>query len=179
MKTITKFTTKSGKEIEICEPSLEKVQELTDFINDLTAEDTFLSLTGKPKTLEEEIGWIKNVTTSIEQGRAYVVWAMHEGRVVGNCDYNRGGTRDWHVGRIGLMVAKNHRQEGIGRFLMEHVITKARKDGLKIVALDCFADNVPAISLYRKLGFKKFACLPKGFFRKNRYCDEIKMYKNI
>lgn len=217
LEPLTKFTSKSGQEIEIHLPSLGRVEGLLFFINRLTKEDTFLSLTGQLKTLAEEENWIKNAILNMKAGRSFVVWAIYqnklprsklrgiptgkfvlsrftqlkasskqasrystsENKIVGQVDVHRGGTRDWHVGKIGLMVDKDFRQDGIGKFLLEYILKQSKKMGIKTAVLDSFADNIIAIAFYKKMGFREFARLPKGFYRKGKYSDKIEMYKNL
>ena len=179
-KPITKFTSKSGKEVEIIEPSIERLPQLLEFVNRLVAEDTFLSLTGNPKTLEEERLWLKSCIEDMKTKKLHLVFAVHNGKIIGQCDIRRGGTRDFHVGTIGLMIDQDFRGEGIGKFLIEYILEQAKKmEGLKIVKLFIFDDNEIAKSLYTKLGFKEFARLPKGFYRKGKFSDALQMYKEI
>ncbi|KKQ18027.1 MAG: GCN5-related N-acetyltransferase [Berkelbacteria bacterium GW2011_GWA1_36_9] len=178
-KPIAKFISKSGKEIEIHLPSLEKVPELLTFVNRLTKEDTFLSLTGDPKTLAEEETWIKNTILNMKASRSFVCWAIYNSKIVGDCSINRGGTRDWHVGKMGLMVDQEFRRDGVGGYLLEYVLSQAKKMDIKIVSLDVFSDNTIAIKLYEKMGFKKYALLPNGLYRQNKYSDAIKMYRQL
>lgn len=179
MKPIAKFITKSGKEVEIHLPTLEKVDALLEFVNRLTREDTFLSLTGKPKTLVEEETWIKNTILNMKAGRSFACWAVFNGKIIGSTDVNRGGTRERHVGKIGLMVDQDFRRDGIGGYLLEYVLEKASKMGVKIVSLDVFSDNIIAIKLYEKFGFQKYALLPKGLYRQGKFSDKIEMYKDL
>lgn len=179
MKCLSKFTTKSGKIIEIWEPSMGRLSSLLEFVNRLVKEDTFLSFTGKPKTLVEEENWLKNSIENIKTGRSFLVWAVFEDKVVGSSDIIRGGTRDSHVGKIGLMVDKDFRNDSIGRFLLDFILKKASQMKIKIVVFDLFSDNMIAISLYQKLGFKEFCRLPEGLYRQGKYSDKIEMYKNL
>jgi len=179
LEPLEKFKSKSGKEIEIWLPTLDRVDALLEFINRLTAEDTFLSFTGEPKTLIEEEHWIKSAISNIRSGRSFAVWAIFDGKIVGFADVNRGGTRDFHVGKIGLMVDKDYRREGIGKFLLEFILKKSKQMNIKIAVLDIFGDNEVGLSLYKKLGFKEYARLPKGFHRQKKYSDAIGMYRNL
>jgi ribosomal protein S18 acetylase RimI-like enzyme len=54
-----------------------------------------------------------------------------------------------------LYVKPNHRREGIGRELAELVIRDARSIGYSKMRLDTVASMVPAITLYKSLGFKE------------------------
>ena len=179
-KPIAKFTTKKGKEVEVVGPSIDRLDDFLGFINRLVAEDTFLTLTGKPKTLEEERLWLKSNIENMKIGKSFLAWVIYNNKIIGSCDVVRGGTRDFHVGTIGLMVDKNFRREGIGQFLIEYIVKKAKDmDGLKMVKLFIFDDNEVAKTLYQKLGFKEFARLPKGFFRQGKFSDALQMYQEV
>jgi putative acetyltransferase len=54
-----------------------------------------------------------------------------------------------------LYVKPNNRREGIGRALAELVIGDARNIGYSKMRLDTVATMMPAIALYRSLGFKE------------------------
>lgn len=181
MKPITKFISKTGKEIEVWEPSTEKASALTNFVNRLIDEDTFLNfMVGDHKTLEQEKAWIELKIKEIKNNFGYLIWAIYDRKVIGSCDIIRSGSpRDYHVGKIGLMVDKDFRRDGVGRMLMESIIDISKKMKFKKVKLDLFSDNLPAYNLYKKLGFIEYSRLPEALFRKGKYSDEIKMYKNL
>ncbi len=60
-----------------------------------------------------------------------------------------------HAGRVGMGVARGARGRGIGRRLLEAVISDARAGGYLRLELEVFTDNEPAIHLYRALGFRE------------------------
>jgi ribosomal protein S18 acetylase RimI-like enzyme len=51
-------------------------------------------------------------------------------------------------------VAEAHRRRGLGKRLMECVVEKAKGAGLRIIVCETQNTNVPAIQVYRKLGFR-------------------------
>ena len=51
-------------------------------------------------------------------------------------------------------VAETHRDQGIGRRLMECVAEKASRAGFRIIVCETQNTNPTAINVYRKLGFK-------------------------
>jgi ribosomal-protein-alanine N-acetyltransferase len=63
----------------------------------------------------------------------------------------------WHVADeihvLNVATQAERRRQGIGRALMEHVVTYARGAGAKHVLLEVRRSNVAAIGLYRALGF--------------------------
>lgn len=81
------------------------------------------------------------------------VW-VEEGRVVGNVTVNRSNWRSpkWFISN--LAVERAYQGQGIARELMQAAIGMARQQGGESVTLQVRADNVPALKLYRDLGFE-------------------------
>lgn len=46
------------------------------------------------------------------------------------------------------------RGNGLGQALIDHVLEQTRRDGFRHVSLNVWADNVPAMRLYRSAGFR-------------------------
>jgi len=68
----------------------------------------------------------------------------------------------------------------LGKFLMAEALKLAKKElrpKPKVFRLSVFASNKPAIGLYRKLGFKKVARIPKQLQYKGKLVDEIVMLR--
>lgn len=180
MQKIADFKLADGRQISIILPTMEFVQEITDFVNRLTDEDTFLTFTGQHITLESEKNWLENALTEIKFKKNYIVWAVINDRIIGSADIHRGGsTRDAHVGTIGLMVDRDFRGQGLGKFLLSLVLEQAKMLSYQIVTVELFSDNIIAIKLYRKMGFKVWGRLPRGLYRKGKYSDKIEMYKEL
>ncbi len=63
----------------------------------------------------------------------------------------------WHVADeihvLNVATRTDRRRQGIGRALMDHVVMYARSASAKHVLLEVRRSNVPAIGLYRALGF--------------------------
>lgn len=61
-----------------------------------------------------------------------------------------------HVGRLELLVDGRLRRQGIGGALLDRAIRDARAGGvLRKLSLAVFADNGPAVALYRSRGFEE------------------------
>jgi len=82
------------------------------------------------------------------------VW-IEEGRVVGNVTVNRSSwrSRKWFISNVA--VERAYQGQGIARELMQAAIGMARDRGGESVTLQVRADNVPALKLYRDLGFEE------------------------
>ncbi len=53
-----------------------------------------------------------------------------------------------------LYVGPQHRHSGVARALIQHVIDHARAAGAHRVSLQTEVDNIPALALYAKVGFR-------------------------
>ena len=181
MKTIEKFTTKTGKIVEIVEPRMDLLDELLVFVNKLAKEDTYLSFhPGKEILYKPEKKWLEGKIKIIADGASLLYWAVYDGKIIGSVDINRGqSVREWHVGTIGLMVDSDFRGEGLGGFLIELILRKAKEAGIRTAVLGLFSDNEIAKNLYLKVGFTQYGSLPDGVYRKKKFSDHIYMYKRL
>ncbi len=92
----------------------------------------------------------------MQQGgrRGLVLGAFVEGELVGEAGLRRLEGRRDHVGDIGMGVHDGWTGRGIGRALLAALVDTAdRWLGLRRLELTVFADNAPAIALYRSAGF--------------------------
>ncbi len=85
--------------------------------------------------------------------------------------------KEMHKARIwGVYVHPDHRSQGIGRQVMDAVLTSIPKDTENIL-VHVSVDNEPAVKLYQMLGFEEFGREPKARKLGNRYVDEYSMVK--
>ena len=101
-------------------------------------------------SLQEIRGWIEKS----EPGGLDLV-ATVEGQVVGSAGLQRFTGRRSHAGRIGMGVHDSWVGKGIGAALMSALVATAdRWLGLRRLELTVYADNEPALALYRRFGFE-------------------------
>lgn len=55
---------------------------------------------------------------------------------------------------MNIVVRKNFRNKEIGTVLLENLLTLSKKLGLNSLSLEVNEKNIPAINLYKKLGFE-------------------------
>ena len=98
------------------------------------------------------------------------------GRVVGRLSLARDQhPSSAHVADLGLMVARTHRRQGIGRALMEQAVRWARSAGVRKLELHVFPHNEPAIALYESMGFEREGYRKGHYRRDDGYQDAILM----
>ena len=54
---------------------------------------------------------------------------------------------------LNLCVKREHRRQGLGVFILEHLMQEARNNDIAHVLLEVRRSNLPAIILYRQAGF--------------------------
>lgn len=76
---------------------------------------------------------------------------------------------------MNIVVKKDYRNKGIGSILLENLILLSKKLCLNSLSLEVNEENIPAINLYKKQGFKNIG------IRKNYYNEKngIIMKKNL
>jgi RimJ/RimL family protein N-acetyltransferase len=68
-----------------------------------------------------------------------------------------------HRARLGIGVERQARGQGVARSLMTQAVSWAREQRLGWIDLGVFAENEPAIALYRSVGFREVARVEDQF----------------
>ena len=64
---------------------------------------------------------------------------------------------------MNLAVSPDYRQQGIGQILVYTLIDYLKEEGIKALFLEVRVSNIPAISLYKKLGFVEVGRRPNYY----------------
>lgn len=101
-----------------------------------------------------------------------------DGRVVGQVDAYRGRWgKTRHTADIGLVIAEDYRNVGIGRRLLQAVDRWAQDAGLLKLSLGVFSSNDRAVHLYRSCGFDVEGVRSRHLYVHGQYVDELIMAK--
>ena len=118
-------------------------------VNRVIGEQKYLG-SAEPFSSEAQNSYLKEV---FEKHYPMMVSELNQ-TIIGVCDiipYPELGFR--HVGKLGMWVLPEYRGKGVGRELLVHTLSEAKKFGLEKVELQVYSDNQPAISLYKSVGF--------------------------
>lgn len=173
------FRDKKIKIRKFSKSDLKKAGEFLDFINSLIKEEAKILLK-KELTLKEEKEKLKKfLETEEEKTRVFLI-AEEEGKIVGTTSIDLGRGRKDHIGGFGITIRDGYRGVGLGKYMMSEIIKLAKKElkpKPKMINLTVYSNNKPAINLYKKMGFKIVAKLPKQIQYKRKLIDELVMLK--
>ena len=181
---IKTFITKKGEKAIIRYPTLGDLEKMTAYINTLSKEDTYVTFSGEQLTLNEEREFLVKTLKQIEGGDKVFLCCFLGVELAGvsNVDRNvENRKRARHIGKFGLSVASNYRDEGVGFELARATIEEARAKmpSLKMIELEVYDINKTAKNLYKKLGFTEVGTIPEAILYKDKYVGDTIMYLKL
>ena len=163
--------------IEIRTAEVEDAAQIIALIETLAAEAGISIALGPGEfrfTLEQEQEFINETN---HRGNSLLLLAEADGQVVGVLTLIGGRRQSQrHSADLGISIAQNWRDQGIGRRLMSAAIDRARAGGvLKRIELFVFVRNKSALHLYESLGFVIEGRRRMAVFRDSEFHDDYLM----
>ncbi|MEK7562723.1 MAG: GNAT family N-acetyltransferase [Patescibacteria group bacterium] len=153
--------------------------DLRSYFNSLVDERSFTTHEYWTKKRMQE--WMKLHLDKIKKKTEVRLVVEIKGQVVGHAKIDieeKPALR--FIGDLGIGLRKEARRRGIGEKLLRVVITEAKRVmRIKVVVLDAFAKNIPAVNLYKKFGFKTAHILKKVRIFHGKFYDQIHMVKYV
>jgi RimJ/RimL family protein N-acetyltransferase len=150
----THFFKKTGQAFTIRSARPEDAEKVLAFNRSVFTEASYLLTTSSEfkMTVEKEEKFLKQ---SFDNEGWLAIVAEYNGEIIGFLNFqNRHKYRIKHQGSLGMSVAKEYRNQGIGRALLKTLLNWAKENPIiEKVCLEVFDANTNAISLYKKLGF--------------------------
>lgn len=101
-----------------------------------------------------------NIKSEINKSDSFVLVAKENNKVIGFASIWK-AIDVMHL--MDIVVAKNHRRKHIASILMKEIINISLKNNINELTLEVSQNNLPALNLYTKFGFKELG------IRKNYY----------
>ena len=77
---------------------------------------------------------------------------------------------------MGISIQKQYCNLGLGSIMIEIALEQAAKNEFEQLELGVFEDNLRAIHLYEKYGFRRYGIQPKAFkLKEGSYHNEVIM----
>lgn len=139
---------------------------------------TTVAWTDEPQTLRRRRAWFGR-----QQRAGYpTLVAEIEDRVVGFAAYGTfRGAGKWggyrHTVEHTIHIDRGHWGAGVGRWLLEALIERARADGVHVMVGAISAENVESIRFHERLGFVEVARMPEVGRKFDRWLTLVLMQK--
>jgi len=168
------FVAKDGRKVILRSIRGEDLDDCLEFINSLVEEGAEI-LRDTKVSREEEAEWLGRRLTRIDKGEMINVVAEVDGKMIANSEVEKRSGPMKHVGFFGIAIKSGYRGIGIGTKIMQTLIKKSKRAGLKILVLDVHDTNETAKALYKKMGFKEVGRIPEGIYKNGKYIDLVRM----
>jgi GNAT superfamily N-acetyltransferase len=66
------------------------------------------------------------------------------------------------IATFGIVIHRRYRKKGMGDFLMNELVTEAKKLGVKTLRADVYEDNIACLRVLSRKGFRRFIWLEKN-----------------
>ena len=142
---------------------------ILEYLKQVGSETDNLSFGGEglPFSAEDEEKFILSLENSTD---GILLVAKDGDRIVADASLSRYPRRMSHRGELGVSVIKEYWGRGIGGRLIGKIIEFARENAFEVIDLEVRSDNVGAIHLYEKMGFKKIGSHPTYMKINGEYC---------
>ncbi len=159
---------KLGREVILRSAEVSDAADLIDYLKVTSAETPFLIREPDEVTMtvEQEKQFIERI---LSDERELMLVATVEGKHIGNCALMSKGSykRYAHRCEVAIALYQAYCGCGIGKSMVQTVLQVAKCTGYEQVELEVVSDNVGAVEMYRKLGFRKCGTFPNSM----KYCD--------
>lgn len=149
-------------------------QAILDIFNDAIATSTAL-YDYQPRTLESMGPWFETKRRGHAALGPFPVLGLEDGqgRLMAFASYGtfRAFPAYKYTVEHSVYVHRDHRGQGLGRQLMQHLIAAARRNGVHALIGGIDASNAGSIALHQGLGFRHAGTLPQVGFKFGRWLD--------
>ncbi len=147
------------------------INELEQLYNDLN--DFLASDINQPRWIKGGYPVRENAEKGVKEGNLYV--ARCDGQIIGSIILNHHPEEAYKIAPWGidsdyskifvihtLVVHPDFLKAGIGKKLISFACESGKEQGMTAIRLDVYVNNIPAIKLYEKFGFKHVATVDLG-----------------
>jgi len=167
---------KDGKELVIRKAVREDACNIIDYTKTVFGETTYLTRTPEEflVSVEEEEQLIEETN---KKNNCIFLVAEVDNEIVGTLTFSASSSqRTRHIGEFGMSVKKAYWGLGVGSNLLSYLIEWAKETNIiRKINLKVREDNIRAIALYEKFGFKKEGTITRYFYVDRRFYSVIEM----
>jgi RimJ/RimL family protein N-acetyltransferase len=174
---------KNGKEVCIRTPAAEDAPRVIRYLKAVFVDDRFFMTTEEEAQKWQEPEREQKILHEnyLDDNKLILATEMNQ-RIVSLSNVHAGErNRNRHVGQMGISILPEYRGNGLGTAVMQAMIDWATAHPvIEKLALGVWADNVPAIALYEKMGFvEEGRKVREVKYADGQYDDCICMYRFV
>lgn len=110
------------------------------------------------------------------RGNNVYLTAWDDNQIVGILIFTGGlYQKNQHGGCFEILIRKESRGQGVGRQLIKQLLSWTKDNKIKRIEVEVWANNKPAIELYKKFGFKVEGTKVKAYKIKNKFINSLLM----
>ncbi|MEM3476681.1 MAG: GNAT family N-acetyltransferase [Candidatus Micrarchaeaceae archaeon] len=175
---IEKFDSKDNRHFIIRQPTMSDSEGYFRLINGIIEENAPV-LFNKSKSYSYITEYLANKIGRMSIGEEIAIVALENNKIIADASIIRGIERERDIGVLGIVVAKDYRNIGIGTKMLMILLEEAKKEKYRLIKLEIYANNKAAMHLYKKAGFVEAGIIPEASFFAGKYIDSILMYKKL
>lgn len=172
-----------GFEYTLRTPKSDEAKIILESITEIAVSSPYILSTPesfRQRTVESQVKWIEDA----EKSDVAVIIGAYDlnNKIVGFCNgQSYKDIKRKHRAALGISIHPDYRQRGIGNILMEVLIANMKKfAGIKIIELDVMLQNLAAVKMYEKLGFKRAGIFPNAYILPTgEILDNLTMYMQV
>ncbi len=105
--------------------------------------------------------------------------AIDGNKIIAHLNLNGNIQTDLHRCRLGMGIDSNYRGIGLGKKLIQFAIDFCKTNQIEYIDLSVFAHNLPALKLYKSIGFVERGIVEDCFRMNEIIIDDIQMTLKI
>ena len=182
MDNIKKFKDKEIRIRYLAEEDVEKASKFNRFANELVKDETAFISNDIEHVFETQDFQVSERLNEMNEKKAIVLIAENNNNsIIGRASITPKTGLAEHVGLLEVHILKGYRDLGLGKYLMTEILKLAESElnKTKMVRLSVFSNNGVAISLSKKMGFKKIVEIPQQVASNGTVADEVIMLREI
>ena len=182
MDNIKKFKDKEIRIRYLAEEDVEKASKFNRFANELVKDETAFISNDIEHVFETQDFQVSERLNEMNEKKAIVLIAENNNNsIIGRASITPKTGLAEHVGLLEVHILKGYRDLGLGKYLMTEILKLAESElnKTKMVRLSVFSNNGVAISLSKKMGFKKIVEIPQQVASNGTVAAEVIMLREI
>jgi len=147
-----------GTTVEIRPARPDDFEDVRDMHAKMSPENLYMRFFGISRVAAEQEA--RRVCREPAPDRAALL-AILDGQVIGCISYQETGPQ---TAEIGMAVADDMHSRGIGTLLLEHLISLARRRGVRSFVAETLAENAPMLNVFARAGLRPHRTLADGVY---------------